>query len=597
VQSSKDMRHIMVVRRLRRRRGRRRRTAPFSLFLRGVLLFELLSSFLLLANNVVVVLVVVEEAAAYSFEVHERLGRYRVTPDRGFLLPTSDPLTELPTKKRQRRPLGQIEDFENNDADDVDAKIDGLFETWDSLTRQLPSLCGASDDLRGVVLSKLQPFHDDDGVREAAAPDRKNGDSTLYESAVRRLKQSSRPDAALERAHLCLSFLAHAYVWCCCNSNNNKFEDDNNYGDGDNTVHGDVVVSRLPAPIAVPWCLLAGALGRPPILTYYSYNACNWRRIDPARPIELGNICRLANFFGGQDEEWFSMVHVAIEAQAGRALASCVEAHCAVRRYQEEEQQLEGEGSSSNLGDLNRNRTIAATTSNEVRTSLRTLAEVIRDMSAILQRMEERADNYIYHHRVRIPMSGWTDPRIAERGGMVYEGVESTRGCGWRRESTYYGETGAQSSVIPAIDAALGLSCDASVKGNEYKDESSERFTTDAERASSLVPYLLAMRQYMPPKHALLIEDLQSEGMALREYVLAGKDSTEAEGLTLAFDGCVEALAEFRTLHLGLAYRFVRQWDERNDEEVIGTGGTAFMPYLRAHRDATKRHAVGREST
>jgi hypothetical protein len=31
------------------------------------------------------------------------------------------------------------------------------------------------------------------------------------------------------------------------------------------------------------------------------------------------------------------------------------------------------------------------------------------------------------------------------------------------------------------------------------------------------------------------------------------------------------------------AQRFVRQWDKRDDDEVIGTGGTAFVPYLRAH--------------
>jgi indoleamine 2,3-dioxygenase len=28
----------------------------------------------------------------------------------------------------------------------------------------------------------------------------------------------------------------------------------------------------------------------PPILVYATYNLLNWRRLDPERPIELGNI-------------------------------------------------------------------------------------------------------------------------------------------------------------------------------------------------------------------------------------------------------------------------------------------------------------------
>jgi indoleamine 2,3-dioxygenase len=183
-------------------------------------------------------------------------------------------------------------------------------------------------------------------------------------------------------------------------------------------------------------------------------------------------------------------------------------------------------------------------------------------------------------------MSGWTDDRM-DPGGMVYKGVEG-KGGGWRRER-YFGETGAQFlffSFITAIDAALGLSCDASAK----VEEGNAVLSPDAARASAMVPYLLAMRQYMPPLHAQLIEAFQDDGVALRQYV-SDNDKNDPE-LVLAFDKCIQVLTEFRTLHLGLAYRFVRQWDERNDDQVIGTGGTAFMPYLRAHRDATKKHTV-----
>jgi indoleamine 2,3-dioxygenase len=202
--------------------------------------------------------------------------------------------------------------------------------------------------------------------------------------------------------------------------------------------------------------------------------------------------------------------------------------------------------------------------------------------------MEERSDPYVYNLRVRLPQPGWTDDRI-DPEGMTYEGVVATSAehakenqtSSWRRER-YFGETGAQSSVIPAIDAALGLSCDASA--------SAISSSADAERAQALVPYLLAMRQYMPPKHAKFIEALEPGGIALRVYVVNNK--TQHAELASVFDECIAILTEFRGLHLGLAQRYVRQFDKRDDDKVIGTGGTAFMPYLRAHRQATKNHAI-----
>eukprot|EP00965_Chrysotila_dentata_P102663 3389350-Pleurochrysis_carterae.AAC.2 len=66
-------------------------------------------------------------------------------------------------------------------------------------------------------------------------------------------------------------------------------------------VWGEVpVVTRLPSCLSLPWTAVAAALSRRPVLTYASFNLHNWRRIDPTRPIELGNTCRLCNFLGGQ---------------------------------------------------------------------------------------------------------------------------------------------------------------------------------------------------------------------------------------------------------------------------------------------------------
>lgn len=217
-----------------------------------------------------------------------------------------------------------------------------------------------------------------------------------------------------------LSFLAHAYIWCC---------------------PSEAPVTTLPARLAVPWCAISEKLKRPPILVYRSYNMENWRRIDDSRPVELGNICRQLNFFGGMDEEWFSMVHVAIEARGGAALAAA-------------EAALEG----ARLREASR-----------VADELETMDGALRDCLAILRRMEERCDPYVYNTRVRIPMSGWTHEAFANVGGLTYQGVQSDRptypltpdGSRSDRVEQYFGETGTRpfcaSFIRPSLRVLLPL--------------------------------------------------------------------------------------------------------------------------------------------
>src|SRR5882757_4186151 len=112
---------------------------------------------------------------------------------------------------------------------------------------------------------------------------------------------------SLDRAMLILSYFGSAWVW----------------GEAE-------VNDRIPENIAIPWCQVAERLDRPPILSYASHALNNWRRIDETRGVELGNIVRLLNFLGGIDEEWFVVVHIAIEANAGPAIASAVGLRAAI---------------------------------------------------------------------------------------------------------------------------------------------------------------------------------------------------------------------------------------------------------------------------
>ena len=166
---------------------------------------------------------------------------------------------------------------------------------------------------------------------------------------------------------------------------------------------------------------MAATLGVPPILSYAFQAMVNWRRIDPAGPVAVGNLVLLQNFLGGMDEEWFVTLHITIEAAAGRALAHLLPAQAAV---------TQGEDAA-------------------VAYALHEVAATLQTLHDLLGRMEERCDPYIYYHRVRPFMFGWKD-NPAMPGGLIYEGVTAFGG----QPQQFRGETGAQSGVIPAIDGS-----------------------------------------------------------------------------------------------------------------------------------------------
>lgn len=325
--------------------------------------------------------------------------------------------------------------------------------------------------------------------------------------------ENVRDERELERLMVILSFAGHAYVW-----------------------GGDEPESRLPRSISVPWLKTARRLRRPPVLSYASYALHNWKRIDPAGPVALGNIALLQNFLGGMDEEWFVLVHVEIEAHAAPALFAALKAKDAA-----------GSGDAGELA-----------------TALESMAASLADMLRTLNRMPEHCAPYIYFSRVRPYIHGWKDhPALPD--GVVYEEIREYAG----RPQRFRGETGAQSSIIPSMDAVLDI---------RHSDD-------------PLEAYLLEMREYMPPKHRSFIEELERPP-SVREAVkrLMG----ELPGLRESYNDCVKLLHRFRSRHLEYAGEYIhRQSLERKTNPTdVGTGGTPFMAYLKKHRDETKEHLI-----
>ena len=312
--------------------------------------------------------------------------------------------------------------------------------------------------------------------------------------------QNSREFA---RAMQLLSYFGHAYVW------------------GQKTVP-----HAIPNLLAQPWHDVAKVLDRPPVLSYASYALANWKRLDPQGPIDLGNIVLIQNFLGGIDEEWFILVHVAIEAKAIAALNACASAI-----------------QSKDIPTLKK--------------ALETIEASLTSMCETLDRMPERCDPYIYYTRVRPYIHGWKGhPSFTD--GLIYEGVKEYE----EMPQKFRGETGAQSSIIPTLDGLLGIT--------HTQDE--------------LYHYLQEMRTYMPPEARTFVAYVEQNSQV---RAIVQKHLPELKPL---YNSCVTLINRFRHTHLNFAATYIQKQHQAtlDNPTAIGTGGTPFMPYLKKHQDETK---------
>lgn len=274
---------------------------------------------------------------------------------------------------------------------------------------------------------------------------------------------------------------------------------------------GQPPATKLPANIAVPLCHAAKVLDRPPILSYDGYALYNWKRFDPAGPIALGNIDTVQNFVHLYDERWFILVHVEIEGIAAEALDGIVAAQVAMQKN-------DGEG---------------------VTAALYRIAEATRRMGTVLRRIPEKMDPNVYFRAFR--------PYIRFFENVVYEGVDQT-------PASYRGETGAQSSVMPALVAFMKI----------------------PHQPSMLMDHLADMRRFMPADHRKLLDEISAMP---DPRPLARSD---------AYNQVLEEMAKFREIHFGWADMYIHQ----RVADPRGTGGTPYRQWLQQLIDETRGHRM-----
>ena len=323
------------------------------------------------------------------------------------------------------------------------------------------------------------------------------------------IKDGDIREVKLAMAHL--SFISHAYIW-----------------------GGKNPEKILPEAIAKPWVKLANKLERPPILSYGSYCLDNWYRVNSKEDVSLQNVGLLTNFLGGVDEDWFVTIHVCIENAASKAV-----------------------NAATKLSYLNEDNSI-----NDYLVNLKEIVASLKEVNKIFSRMPEKCDPYIYYHRVRPFIFGTKDNPDLKKG-LIYEGQFNSK------PQFFRGETGAQSSIMPFLDGALGI--------YHTKDH--------------LRHYLNEMRDYMPPEHRKMIEDVESRSNA-KTYI------QQSKRLVNEYNKCLEEIRRFRALHLEFAATYIHQQSQiknpfgRGGSTITGTGGTPFMKYLKKHRDETQKQKI-----
>ena len=324
-----------------------------------------------------------------------------------------------------------------------------------------------------------------------------------------------RTEPEWRRAYSILGFIAHAYIWggdspvdVCILLN--KFV---------RTV-AHACVQRVPPSISVPFLATCNHLELPPVATYAGVCLWNWKPLFDDEPIDnLENLTTLQTFTGSMDESWFYLVSVAIEARGAPILPLMLSAIEAAREK----------------------NALAVTE------CLRSFAERLDELGALLQRMYDSCDPHIFYHRIRPFLAG--SKNMADAGlpnGVIFDnGTDEPQ-----QYVQFSGGSNAQSSIIQFFDIVLGI---------EHRPTGTQKPPNDSSDTESSAPpapshnFILDMRRYMPGPHARFLGKV-ADVANIRPFVEARPNN---RALTTAFDACLAMLRAFRDKHIQMVSRYI----------------------------------------
>ncbi|KAI5370261.1 Putative indoleamine 2,3-dioxygenase [Septoria linicola] len=371
-------------------------------------------------------------------------------------------------------------------------------------------------------------------------------------------------EAQWQRAYSILAFMAHSYIW-----------------------GGDKPSERVPPSITIPFLTTCKKLELPPVATYAGLVLWNWKPIFHAERMDtLANLDTIETFTGSLDEKWFYLISIAIEAKAGPIVPLMLQAVESAR---------------------NSDR-------HTVTECLKTFAERLDELGAMLSRMYDNCDPHVFYHRIRPFLAGSKNMKDAGLpNGIVFDNGGPINK---QRYVQFSGGSNAQSSIIQFFDIVLGVEHRPIGMAKQKTGES------DAKPKKAAPNFIHEMRQYMPGPHARFLEAV-TKVANIRAFV---DEHRYDRNLSLAFDACVAMLSAFRDRHIQMVSRYIiiksaeakkaagqegeaqqqkkkiniayraksTPKDAGKDDEKAekGTGGTSLIPFLRQARNETGEQAV-----
>jgi len=248
--------------------------------------------------------------------------------------------------------------------------------------------------------------------------------------------------------------ITQKYVWGCGSSN---------------------LMHEIPEELGHTIYMVAEDIGIPPKLTYASVILYNWALKDVTQPLTLDNLKVNYKMTDTKSYEWFSLIHVAIEARGGVCVKQMMEAKEHMK---------------------NKNHAALIKTLGDV-------TEAIRAMNSIILRMYENCSPEDFWN-FRFFFEGTVNPQYFPDGLKVKGGKH--------KPLMFTGISAAQSALIQSIDAFFAV---------KHEGHGEEVFQT--------------MRDYMPLRHRKYVEDLTA-GDNIRNYVSNTDDEELLKAYNRAVD-------------------------------------------------------------
>jgi indoleamine 2,3-dioxygenase len=304
----------------------------------------------------------------------------------------------------------------------------------------------------------------------------------------------------------------------------------------------------LPQNIAQPLYLLANLFGRKPWLEYASgYVLAN---SDFSHRITPHDIRLIRQWHGGPDEFYFQTVHSVIEWETPQLFSAL---HSIFQNIQ-----------TLNLIGL--------------QNAMASGIGITQRMLGTLKCMPKLSRPAYYSADVRPQIQGLigntgNSKLFAERG-VFFEGCgdESYREKSGKWINDIRGQTGAQSSIIPLLDNALGIT--------EFYDPED----------NPLSQMLRAFRDYRPTPHVALLERVEATQKALHSREIL----KQAAPLKLAH--WCHTICQFREFHYFLAMAYIvkpgLKHQPTSQSRNIGTGGSPTPSYLPQNVQFTLRALI-----